>query len=40
MISFIKRKLERAKLKRTFQEYGYNLKEFSLKEHGIVHYAQ
>jgi FkbM family methyltransferase len=40
MISFIKKKLERAKLKRTFQEYGYKLKEFSLKEYGNVQYAQ
>lgn len=40
MINFIKRKLEKARLKRTFQEYGYNVKVFEVEEYGKIEYAQ
>jgi FkbM family methyltransferase len=40
MLSYLKRKLEKRKIKRTFKEYGYRLKSFSLKDLGSVEYAQ
>ena len=40
MINFIKRKIEKLKLKRTFKEYGYEIKTFSIKDIGKVEYAQ
>jgi FkbM family methyltransferase len=40
MLSFIKRKLEKRRLKRTFREYGYEIKSFQLQEVGRVDYAQ
>jgi FkbM family methyltransferase len=39
MISYIKRKLEKRRLKRTFKEYGYEIKKFQLKDLGEVEYA-
>lgn len=40
MLSFIKRKLEKRRLKKTFKEYGYQLKQFELAGLGKVEYAQ
>lgn len=40
MIRWIKRKLEKARVKRTFQEYGYQLKRFTLSRSGNIQYAQ
>ncbi len=40
MLSFIRRKLEKRRLKKTFQEYGYELKQFELEDFGTVEYAQ
>lgn len=40
MINFIKRKIEKLKLKRTFKEYGYEIKTFSINDIGKVEYAQ
>lgn len=40
MWSFIKRKLEKRKRKRTFREYGYDIKEFTLPKEGRLRYAQ
>lgn len=40
MINFIKRKIEKLKLKKTFKEYGYEIKTFSIKDLGQVEYAQ
>lgn len=40
MLSFIKRKLEKRRLKKTFREYGYELKQFELEGFGTVEYAQ
>ena len=40
MLAFIKRKLEKRRLKNTFQEYGYELKKFELEGIGTVEYAQ
>jgi len=40
MINFIKKKIEKLKLKRTFKEYGYEIKTFSIKDIGHIEYAQ
>lgn len=40
MLSYLKRKLEKRRIKRTFSEYGYRLKSFSLEDFGDVEYAQ
>ncbi len=40
MINFIKRKIEKLKLKRTFKEYGFEIKTFTIKDIGKVEYAQ
>lgn len=40
MLGFIKRKLEKRRLKKTFQEYGFELKQFELPGIGPVEYAQ
>lgn len=40
MINFIKRKIQKLKQKRTFQEYGYDLKKFDIQGLGKVEYAQ
>ncbi|MEL6275313.1 MAG: FkbM family methyltransferase, partial [Bacteroidota bacterium] len=40
MINYIKRKLNKSRLKRTFQEYGHRVKDFNLQEYGFVQYAQ
>lgn len=40
MIDFIKRKIERLKQKRTFKEYGYEIKTFEIEKLGTVEYAQ
>lgn len=40
MLNFIKRKIEKLKLKRTFKEYGYEIKSFAIKDIGEVEYAQ
>ncbi|MGD9202813.1 MAG: FkbM family methyltransferase, partial [Chitinispirillia bacterium] len=40
MIKFLLKKLERRKIKRTFREYGFEIKEFILPEEGLVRYAQ
>ncbi|WP_276368571.1 FkbM family methyltransferase [Chryseolinea sp. H1M3-3] len=40
MFDFIKRKLQKLKLKRTFKEYGYELKTFEVDGIGTVEYAQ
>ncbi|WP_192822688.1 FkbM family methyltransferase [Rufibacter sp. LB8] len=40
MFNFIKRKLQKHQLKRTFQEYGAQVKTFQLPHDGAVHYAQ
>lgn len=40
MLAFIKRKLEKRRLKKTFQEYGYEIKRFELEDFGTVEYAQ
>lgn len=40
MIGYIKRKLEKLKQKRTFLEYGYEIKKFDLSGLGTVEYAQ
>jgi hypothetical protein len=40
MLTFIKRKLEKRALKKTFREYGCEIKSFNLDSIGIVEYAQ
>lgn len=40
MINFIRRKLEKARLKRTFQEYGYDVNVFAVEGYGKIEYAQ
>jgi FkbM family methyltransferase len=40
MIDFIKRKLQKLKQKRTFHEYGYDIKTFEVEGIGKVEYAQ
>ena len=40
MIKFIKRKIEKNKLKKTFKEYGFELKKFQIDNIGEVEYAQ
>jgi FkbM family methyltransferase len=40
MIDFIRKKIERLKLKKTFKEYGYEIKNFDIKGIGTVEYAQ
>lgn len=40
MLAFIRRKLEKRRLKRTFREYGAELKQFALEGLGTVAYAQ
>jgi FkbM family methyltransferase len=40
MIDFIKKKIERLKLKKTFKEYGYEIKNFDIEGIGTVEYAQ
>lgn len=40
MLAFIKRKLEKRRLKKTFQEYGSQRKQFELEGLGTVEYAQ
>jgi FkbM family methyltransferase len=40
MFTFIKRKLRKRKLKNTFQEYGFQLKQFELEGLGKIEYAQ
>ena len=40
MIDFIRKKIERLKLKRTFKEYGAEIKKFQIDDIGTVEYAQ
>lgn len=40
MLSYFKRKKEKKKIKSTFKEYGYKIKEFEIKGFGKVDYAQ
>lgn len=40
MFGYIKRKLEKIKQKKTFQEYGYEIKTFVIDEIGTIDYAQ
>ncbi|MCZ8214830.1 MAG: FkbM family methyltransferase [Cyclobacteriaceae bacterium] len=40
MLNFIKRKIEKHRLKRTFQEYGSTINEFNVDGIGVVKYAQ
>ncbi|MDE2216969.1 MAG: FkbM family methyltransferase [Planctomycetota bacterium] len=40
MINFFKKILEKRKVKRTFKEYGYKVRSFSLREEGEVKFAQ
>jgi hypothetical protein len=40
MINYIKRKLEKLKQKKTFLEYGYEIKTFKIDGIGTVDYAQ
>jgi FkbM family methyltransferase len=40
MLKFIKRKLEKNKLKSTFKEYGYEISEFAIENIGKVEFAQ
>ena len=40
MINYIKRKLEKLKQKKTFLEYGYEIKTFKIDGIGAVDYAQ
>ena len=40
MINYIKRKLEKLKQKKTFLEYGYEIKTFKIDGIGTVEYAQ
>ena len=40
MIGYIKRKIEKLKQKRTFLEYGYEIKKFNIPGMGTVEYAQ
>jgi hypothetical protein len=40
MIDFIKRKIQKLKQKRTFHEYGYDIKTFEVEGIGKVEYAQ
>lgn len=40
MIDYIRKKIEKLKLKRTFKEYGYALKTFEIEGIGKVEYAQ
>lgn len=40
MLAFIKRKLEKRRLKKTFKEYGFHRKQFDLEGIGTVEYAQ
>lgn len=40
MLNFIKQKIEKHRLKRTFQEYGYKVNEFFIDTIGKVRYAQ
>lgn len=40
MLNFIKRKLEKKKLKQTFKEYGYEVNTFQIEPFGEVSYAQ
>lgn len=40
MLKFIKRKLEKKKVKNTFKEYGYEVKDFTIDHIGEVQYAQ
>jgi FkbM family methyltransferase len=40
MIDFIKKKIEKLKQKRTFHEYGYEIKRFDVEGIGAVEYAQ
>ncbi|MDE1888998.1 MAG: FkbM family methyltransferase [Planctomycetota bacterium] len=40
MINFFKKILEKRKVKRTFKEYGYKVRSFSLREEGEVKFAR
>lgn len=40
MINFIKRKIQKGKQKKTFQEYGFEVKSFDVEGYGKVDYAQ
>jgi FkbM family methyltransferase len=40
MLNFIKRKIEKHRLKRTFREYGSTINEFNVEGIGVVKYAQ
>jgi hypothetical protein len=40
MIDYITRKIRRHKEKRTFKEYGYEIKSFNLSKDGEIYYAQ
>lgn len=40
MINFIKRKLEKRRLKKTFKEYGFEMKSFELANEGELKFAQ
>ncbi|NNE29383.1 MAG: hypothetical protein HKN16_07090, partial [Saprospiraceae bacterium] len=40
MIEYFKRKFRKRELKKTFKEYGSEIKKFPLKDYGPVEYAQ
>lgn len=40
MIDYIRRKIEKKKIKKTFKEYGYEIKKFNIDDIGEVEYAQ
>jgi FkbM family methyltransferase len=40
MINYIRRKIQKIKQKRTFQEYGFEIKKFEIEGIGVVEYAQ
>ncbi len=40
MIDYIKRKIEKKQLKKTFNEYGFEIKKFQINSFGEVEYAQ
>ena len=40
MLSYIKKKIDKYRQKKTFQEYGYEIKKFNLSKEGEVAYAQ
>ena len=40
MITYLKRKFKKILLKRTFKEYGFEIKRFQIHELGEIEYAQ